>query len=300
MTHPNKGTLFLAYIVTIFLWASAFPAIRVALTAFSPQHLSLLRLLIGSVVLVLVAACLRISLPKVRDWPVILVLGGLGFSVYHTALNIGEQTVEAGPASLLVSTTPLFAAFLVTAFFREKLGWMKWIGALISLGGIAMISLEGSGSSFTWQTGVWIILLAALAESVYFVFQHAYLTKYGVIPFTMYAIWAGTLWMLIFFPGLGQAIGEAPLEVTWVVVYLGVFPTVLPYFTLAYLTIHSGASEATSALYVTPVLSFLLAWIWLGETPTVVTLIGGGITLLGVYLSHSHFQKKTKSVPVYE
>lgn len=300
MAHPNKGTLFLSYMVTIFLWASAFPAIRVALTGYSPQHLSLLRLLIGSVVLILVAVCLRISLPKVRDWPVILILGGLGFSVYHTALNIGEQTVEAGPASLLVSTTPLFAAFLVTTFFREKLGWMKWIGAFISLVGIAIISLEGSESAFTWQTGVWIILLAALAESVYFVFQHAYLQKYGVIPFTVYAIWAGTLWMLIFFPGLGQAIAGAPWEITGVVVYLGVFPTVLPYFTLAYLTMHSGASEATSALYVTPVLSFLLAWIWLGETPTVVTLIGGGITLLGVYLSHHFFQEKTKSVPVYE
>jgi len=37
-----------AHFITIILWASAFPGIRVALTAYSPEHISLLRLLVGS------------------------------------------------------------------------------------------------------------------------------------------------------------------------------------------------------------------------------------------------------------
>ncbi len=45
----------LATAIAIFLWASAFPAIRVGLDSFSPQHLSMIRLLIGSLGLLVVA-----------------------------------------------------------------------------------------------------------------------------------------------------------------------------------------------------------------------------------------------------
>ena len=44
-----------AHMITIILWASAFPGIKAVLTAYSPEHVSLLRLLIGSLILILLA-----------------------------------------------------------------------------------------------------------------------------------------------------------------------------------------------------------------------------------------------------
>ncbi|SCC31006.1 Uncharacterized protein BW664_02661 [Bacillus mycoides] len=75
------------------------------------------------------------------------------------------------------------------------------------------------------------------------------------------------------------------------VIYLGVFPTVLPYIALAYITSHAGASEATSSLYLTPVTACIIAWIWLGEVPTFISIVGGVITILGVIITHLTFKK---------
>ncbi|MFJ3390489.1 DMT family transporter [Lysinibacillus sp. NPDC086135] len=275
-----------AHFITIIIWASAFPGIRVALMAYSPEHLSLLRLLIGSFVLIIIAVIRKIPLPKLKDIPIILLLGFLGFTVYQVALNYGEQTISAGVASLLVSTTPILTALLAVFFYREKLGLWGWVGSLVGFCGVAFISVGGSTESFTFNTGIVIILVASLSESIYFVFRHRYLEKYGAIPFTMYAIWSGTIFMLLFSPGLSEAIMDAPLNATLVILYLGIFPTIIPYFTLAYVTSRTGAAEATSTLYLTTVFAFLIAWIWLGEVPHFSAITGGLITLIGVFIAN--------------
>ena len=79
------------------------------------------------------------------------------------------------------------------------------------------------------------------------------------------------------------------------VIYLGVFPTVLPYIALAYIISRTGAAEATSSLYLTPVTACFIAWLWLGEVPTIVSIIGGGITILGVLIAHVSLKKEMQS-----
>ncbi|MFJ6266708.1 DMT family transporter [Lysinibacillus xylanilyticus] len=275
-----------AHFITIIIWASAFPGIRVALTAYSPEHISLLRLLVGSFVLIIIAIITKTPLPVLKDIPIILFLGFLGFTVYQVALNYGEQTISAGVASLLVSTTPIFTALLAVVFYRDKLGLWGWVGSLLGFSGVAFITVGGSTEGFSFNTGIIIVLIASLSESIYFVFQHRYLEKYGAIPFTMYAIWSGTIFMLLFSPGLGEAIWDAPINATLVILYLGIFPTIIPYFTLAYVTSRTGAAEATSTLYLTSVFAFLIAWIWLGEVPHSSAITGGLITLAGVFISN--------------
>lgn len=282
-----------AYSLTIFLWASAFPGIRVGLESYTPENLALFRLLVGSVALVVIAIITHMRLPELKDIPVILLLGFLGFTVYHTALNVGEKTVSAGAASLLVSTTPIFSALLAVWFLSERFGLSRWIGSSISFFGVALISL-GTGGAVSFTNEVLIILLAAFSESLYFVFQTRYLKKYGFIAFTTYTIWAGTFFMLFFLPGLTSEMAKSSMESTLSIVYLGLFPTVIPYLALAYVTSRVGASEATSSLYLTPAFAFFIAWIWLGEVPTLLSVIGGVITLSGVMFIHMKVDKQNR------
>ena len=44
------------------------------------------------------------------------MLGLLGFAFYNIALNIGEQTIAAGPAALLIQTVPIWTALAATVF----------------------------------------------------------------------------------------------------------------------------------------------------------------------------------------
>ncbi|HDR8065700.1 DMT family transporter [Bacillus thuringiensis] len=293
--HNKKWDLRIicAHAFTILIWGTAFPAIRMGLESYTPEHLTLLRLLIASFILLLFSFIYKLRLPDLKDIPAIFIFGALGFTIYHIALNYGEKTVNAGSASLIISVTPIFTAILASVFLNEKMKLNGWIGGVMSFAGIALISFS-QGDAIQLNSGGLFILLAAISESLFFVFQTSYLKKYGFLPFTIYTILSSTVCMLIFLPGVYQNILAAPLEVNLSVIYLGVFPTVLPYIALAYIISHAGASEATSSLYLTPITACFIAWIWLGEVPTLVSIIGGGITILGIVIAHIPVLRKEK------
>ncbi|WP_161519871.1 MULTISPECIES: DMT family transporter [Bacillus] len=293
--HNKKWDLRIicAHAFTILIWGTAFPAIRMGLESYTPEHLTLLRLLIASFILLLFSFIYKLRLPDLKDIPAIFIFGALGFTIYQIALNYGEKTVNAGSASLIISVTPIVTAILASVFLNEKMKLNGWIGGFMSFAGIALISFS-QGDAFQLNSGGLFILLAAISESLFFVFQTSYLKKYGFLPFTIYTILSSTVCMLMFLPGVYQKILAAPPEVNLSVIYLGVFPTVLPYIALAYIISRAGASEATSSLYLTPITACFIAWIWLGEVPTLVSIIGGGITILGIVIAHIPVLRKEK------
>ena len=277
---------FFAVAATLLLWASAFAGIKAGLSAYSPGQLALLRFLVGSASMAVLARLKGFGLPELKDIPRILAVGFLGFTVYHVSLNYGERTVSAGAASLIVSFTPVMTALLASFFLRERLRFLGWAGIAVSVSGVARISF-GEGGAVALDPGSLLILLASLGSSLYNVFQKPLLKRYDPIAFTTYSMTAGTLFMLVFLPGLAGAISRAPLDATLSVAYLGVFPGAIAYSTWTYALSRMPASRLATTLYIAPVLAIAIAWLWIGEIPTILSLLGGAITLAGVVLTNT-------------
>lgn len=273
--------------ITILLWASSFAAVRASLQAFTPGHIALFRFLIASVLLAVFTLITRIKLPKLKDIPVIFLLGFLGIAAFHTAQNYGQVTVTAGSAAMIISAVPIFTAMLATIFLRERLKLWGWLGIIISFLGVSLIAL-GEREGVKFDPGVITLLLAAIAAATYFVLQKPYFIRYSALQLVTYLIWAGTLFLLVFTPGLIEELTNAPIEATVATIYLGIFPSAVAYVTWSYALSRAPASIVASFLYLQPVFAVIIAWIWLNEIPVLISIIGGVITILGVFLVNKY------------
>ncbi|HCX0876256.1 TPA: DMT family transporter [Staphylococcus aureus] len=281
-----RDTTFLSYLFTIILWGSAFPMIKIALNDFSAESLSAFRLILATIILLPFVIIKKLPTPELRDIPVIFILGFCGFMIYHTALNFGETLISAGISGILVSTTPIFSSALAYIFLKEHFSKWNWLSSLVAFIGISIISISKDDYTTINVLGVFIILLASFSESLYFTFQKKYIEKYGFIAFTLYTIMASSPFMLIFIPEIINDIHGATFTSIVSVLYLAIFPTIIPYVLLAYIVKSVGVSDATMSLYLTPIVSLLLSYLLLDELPTTLAIIGGLITLLGVSLSN--------------
>ncbi|HGO3157879.1 TPA: DMT family transporter [Staphylococcus aureus] len=281
-----RDTTFLSYLFTIILWGSAFPMIKIALNDFSAESLSAFRLILATIILLPFVIIKKLPTPELRDIPVTFILGFCGFVIYHTALNFGETLISAGISGILVSTTPIFSSALAYIFLKEHFSKWNWLSSLVAFIGISIISISKDDYTTINVLGVFIILLASFSESLYFTFQKKYIEKYGFIAFTLYTIMASSPFMLIFIPEIINDIHGATFTSIVSVLYLAIFPTIIPYVLLAYIVKSVGFSDATMSLYLTPIVSLLLSYLLLDELPTTLAIIGGIITLLGVSLSN--------------
>jgi drug/metabolite transporter (DMT)-like permease len=300
MTWRREPRTWLAIACVLLLWASAFAGIRAGLRltpsgapgpdGYGPGELALLRFGTASAALAMYGLATRMRLPAWSELPGIGLAGFLGISVYHVALNFGEVTVQAGAACLLISAAPVFTALLSVLFLQERLTHLGWSGILLAFAGVAMIALSGGGG-FRFTPGALLILLSAVAAAAFNILSKQNLRRHTALEFTSYAIWAGTLPMLVFLPGLVRQFHAAAPPATLAVLYLGVFPAAIAYVLWNQALSRMPASQLSSFLYLSPVLASCIAWAWLGEVPAPLTILGGAIAILGVLLVQTKGQR---------
>lgn|SRR3990167_7291207 len=279
----------IAMVMAIFLWASAFVAIRAGLRVYSPEGLALLRYLIASACMAVIYYRLpQKSLLRIRDVVALLSIGGVGIGIYNLTLNYGELSISSGMTSFITSQSPIITTIFAVVFFGEKINLLRCLGFTISIGGVVLIAF-GEIGSLKWDMGMTYVLLATLAAGCYSILQKPFLKKCHAIEATTYVIWGGTLFLAIYTPQLQHDLLTASLNATLTVIYLGVFPAAIGYLAWSYVLADIPASKAVSFLYFMPFVATLLGWLCLGEVPVWLSLVGGILAICGIWLINQSY-----------
>lgn len=233
-------------------------------------------------------------LPKAKDIPYFFMLGALGISIYHTALNFGEVQVSAGAAALILATVPALSAIFARFILKDKLPLLAWFGIIISFCGVVLISI-GDSASFGLNGYAMLIMLAAVVAAFANVLQKPMFKEYKAIEVSAYMTWAGTSLLLIFLPNLGADVSSAGWRPLLATIYIGIFSAAIANALFTYILSKIPVSQATSYLYAIPVTSLLIAWLVLGEIPSQLTALGGAIALIGIVIVNEARKNNTNN-----
>ena len=157
---PVKIILAMAFVVAC--WGYSPTGIHIGLQAYDPVHLALLRFLLASVFMAVVAVFRGIHLPTLRDLPLMFALGFFAVSLHHVAINFGQQGVSAGASSVLAQTTPLFSTLLARFVFKDRVTAWRWGCVVLGLLGVVTVVAGDHGLGNINGHGLLILLAAPL------------------------------------------------------------------------------------------------------------------------------------------
>ena len=283
--RQRKAALAAAALITVFLWASAFPGVRYILNYYSAQSVMLLRFIVASAVLFVILRVKNARLPAKKDIPMFALAGFVGIFLYMLLFNIGVAMVPSGVSSFLISSAPVYTTLLSVFILKERPSLRCWLGVVISLCGLGLITASQM-RGFALNMGVVLLVGASVSTSLYFILQRKLMREYTPLEATAYPIFFGTLFMLIFLPGAISDMPGTPLRANLLMVYLGVFPAAVSYLSWGYaLSKARNTASAMMFLYLVPFVATLLAFVWLGETFSPFAFLGGVVIIGGMVVS---------------
>ena len=130
-----------------------------------------------------------------------------------------------------------------------------------------------------------IVLAAAVVQGIFHTAQKPLLARYTGFEVTVYAMWAGTLFILPWAGSLLRALPHAGGPALASAVFLGVAPSALGFVLWAYALSRMDVGRATLSLYLVPAAAIVISLAWLAQIPGPVELAGGAVALCGVILA---------------
>ena len=254
------------------------------------------RLAAGAVVLVVIALRYRRPLPRGRALGLVIGYGLLWFAAYTVLLNWAEQHLDAGTAALLVNFAPILVAVFAGLFMGEGFPKPLVIGILIAFAGVLLIALGGSGGSHNDKLGIILGLITAVLYAAGVLMQKVALRTVDAVTATWVGCLAGLLATVPFAPQAIDELADASAGAITGVIFLGVGPTAIAFLTWAYALTRTDAGKMAATTLAVPAIAIGLSWLFLGEVPTPLGLVGGAMALTGVAISRRR-SRATADVP---
>lgn len=173
-----------------------------------------------------------------------LVVMGLLFSFSSLFLFSSFNYMDAGIASTILFMYPVMVAFIMAAFFREKLSMIKMLSIATAFAGICML-YEGEGGVTLNMTGVFLVLFSSLTYALYIVgVNRSSLKEMSGLKLTFYAILFGSVVYIVRLRG-GLDVQVLDTAGQWMnALGLALFPSLLSMVAIAKSIRYIGATPA--------------------------------------------------------
>ena len=287
----KKAITYFEVLFAVIVWGASFIATKVGVREVTPITVVWLRFGMGVLILgVAVAARKEFALPEKKEWGYFALLGFLGISWHQWLQSTGLQTSQASTTAWIVATTPIFMALLGWLILKEKLNWIQIGGIALAAFGVLLVVSNGALSSiFSGNFGApgdYLIMISAPNWAIFSALSRRGLQKHPAARMMFYVMGFGWLFTTIAFFAGGNFSEIAKLQTDgWLgVVFLGVFCSGLAYIAWYDALQAIAASKVGAFLYLEPLVAVVVAAVILAEPITWVSLGGGAIILLGVWL----------------
>lgn len=295
----------LGLLTVAILWGGNFSALKHLLTALNPVDVVVLRSIGAGLFYGLFLASMRrliipVAAPDARR---MLFIGVLGIPVMSLSMAYGLTHLNAGLASLLVTSNPIFTAIISRLLLGERLTVRKVTGILVAFAGFLLVLQFGASGGARLESNqimaVVIVLFGPLAWAFYTVLSKPLLGRYPpmyVASYTTMAGGAGFIPLLIFDAPMRDRMAAMD-AVDW----LAALYVSLLAITVAYLLWYWGLrvltpSQTAVYTYLVPVFGVLASWLVLGEVPAIFALIGGSVIVFGVVLTNTSSRRRQRNV----
>ena len=234
-------------------------------------------------------------------WPRLIILSFLGIVCANTLIYASLQYIGASVAAILFSTVPLLTVFFTTVIEKRFPACRLMLLSILSMGGVWLVqSHNGAVSSKGGgNLGEMLILGAAAVWALYWIAVGKLTVRASPLSSLMAQIVIG---LLIQIP-LALLVLDVPppqsvsTREALALGYIGIFAAAAGFLSWQFALKSVPASLAGSATNLIPVWSFLLAWMFLGETLNATQWLGVALIVLAIVLTRTPRTARQRELP---
>ncbi len=285
--NAKAALSYLGLCFAVVVWGASFVAARAVLagegTTLTPIMLAALRFGLATAVLLPLAlvGLSRGGGLRVRDIPVLFLLGQLGISIYFWLQYTGVQLTNAGIAAILVvGLIPTATAIAAQFVLNERLTGPRALGMALGAAGVAVVAMQRD-AQVALESGFLLGVACLVANAFCFALYSSAIRRLRARLSSLILTGLVTAWGTLGLLGMAVVDGSwsrvAALSAGqwWAVAFLALACSVVGYFAYNHALAHLEASKAVTWLYLEPVVAVVLGVVLLAEQFTVPTALGG-------------------------
>ena len=275
-TRPSPAAL--APLAFVFLWSSAFIAVRAGLPEVTPLYFLAVRFALAAVLLAAIAAILRPAWGALAGrWHHLAIAGALINALYLSGGYLAMTHINGATMALVGALHPLLTALTAGPVLGERLARAQWFGLGLGIAGVALtVGTKADDldqiAGIAWGLGG---VLCLVAGTLYY---GRYCRAVPLVPANMVQMAASALIVG------ALALAFEDIDARWTPLSLAGAVSVGGMGLLLFMLRTGTAGRVSANFYLTPGLTALLGWLALGETLTPLALAGFAVASAGVWL----------------